>query len=375
MKRILVIVSHPIQYYVPWFRYLYSLNEYDLMVCYYHAKKIYRYDDEIGRTNQWKADYASGIKCIKISNAGCYILRIAKLLTSIVKHQPDICILYGYSSVFNILQYISPYLRHISIFQRGDSHGMFRKTSSASLILRSIKQMVMQAADCSLVVGKANYRYYLRDNLQLSSLLPSRHAVDIYRYRNAYIYKKDNSTKIDNIVGTVSKSVCLQTSKLTNKKQVVQIISLFSLIKCLRHILVGDGPLKNRIESLASISDSIKIPFIDQNDIDSIYSCAEFNVLPSFAHDETWGLSINEALCSYRRIIVSSHVGSGYDFVDNITKSAYKAGDYKSALSCLSNNCDDSVRSVSRYRLYTKDSHLYTYRAQTRILCRALKSM
>src|SRR6185437_2908081 len=58
------------------------------------------------------------------------------------------------------------------------------------------------------------------------------------------------------------------------------------------------------------------LPFQNQTRMPVAYRLADLFVLPS-AHDETWGLAVNEAMACGRPVLVSDRVGCAADVVDS----------------------------------------------------------
>jgi glycosyltransferase involved in cell wall biosynthesis len=78
-------------------------------------------------------------------------------------------------------------------------------------------------------------------------------------------------------------------------------------------------------------------------------------VLPSKGPQETWGLSVNEALASGTPVIVSDKCGSSKDLVKkNINGLVFKSGDSQDLLQKMDMMCDGKL--IEKLSLQTLDS-------------------
>jgi glycosyltransferase involved in cell wall biosynthesis len=83
------------------------------------------------------------------------------------------------------------------------------------------------------------------------------------------------------------------------------------------------------------------LPFQDQNQMKLIYRLASVFVLPSSGPNETWGLSINEALASKTPVLVSDKCGCAYDLVlDGINGHVFRSDDVNDLVSKMIKFCD-----------------------------------
>lgn len=101
--------------------------------------------------------------------------------------------------------------------------------------------------------------------------------------------------------------------------------------KMSRVFFVGDGVLKAKLQQRASqceFSDHIQfLGFRNQAEIADLYAACDAIVMPS-DYGETWGLSVNEAMATGARAIVSDRVGCGPDLViPGLTGEIFPCGD------------------------------------------------
>jgi glycosyltransferase involved in cell wall biosynthesis len=92
-------------------------------------------------------------------------------------------------------------------------------------------------------------------------------------------------------------------------------------------LMVGDGPLRSRLEELARAHDwPVRFTgFLNQSQMPEAYACSDALVVTS--ESETWGLVVNEAMSSGLPVIVNDQVGCSDDLVDAATGKTYCCGD------------------------------------------------
>jgi glycosyltransferase involved in cell wall biosynthesis len=159
--------------------------------------------------------------------------------------------------------------------------------------------------------------------------------------------------------------IFLFAGKFIDKKNPLLLIDSFVELKKqkdnVRLLLVGNGILEKTIKErinlmpLGIASSITLLPFQDQHQIKLLYRVSNVFVLPSKGPQETWGLSVNEALASGTPVIVSDKCGSSKDLVKkDINGLVFKSGDRQDLLQKMHMMCDG--RLIERLSLLTLDS-------------------
>src|SRR5207253_3170956 len=96
----------------------------------------------------------------------------------------------------------------------------------------------------------------------------------------------------------------------------------FGLKRPIHLLIVGDGPLKERVQEKANRLREVVgrtaitfAGFLNQTEMPKAYIAADCLVLPSDA-GETWDLVVNEAMACGLPAIVSDQVGCGTDLIN-----------------------------------------------------------
>lgn len=120
------------------------------------------------------------------------------------------------------------------------------------------------------------------------------------------------------------KKIVLFVGRLIKEKGIEYLIEAFAKLskenKEVGLVIVGDGPERNRLETLCNSMKIDKVTFagfIDREDITPYYLLSDILVLPApkgKIHEE-WGLVVNEAMSVGKPVIVSESVGCAYELV------------------------------------------------------------
>ncbi|MEY4573015.1 MAG: hypothetical protein RLZ10_2285, partial [Bacteroidota bacterium] len=140
--------------------------------------------------------------------------------------------------------------------------------------------------------------------------------------------------------------VFLFAGKFIDKKNPLLLVDAFGQLKKIennvRLLLVGNGILEKKIKERINrlplqISSAITfLPFQDQHQIKLLYRVSNVFVLSSKGPQETWGLSVNEALACGIPVIVSDKCGSSKDLVKH----------EENGLIFESDNCQDLIQKM-----------------------------
>jgi glycosyltransferase involved in cell wall biosynthesis len=120
-------------------------------------------------------------------------------------------------------------------------------------------------------------------------------------------YKRSNS-----IIDNLNTDQFLFIGRLVPEKNIEFLIKGFSEYPYFKLLIIGSGPLKQQLESIAG-SNVTFIEHIDNQDLGYYYSNGCSFILPSVS--EPWGLVVEEALQFRCPVIVSNKVGCSYDLV------------------------------------------------------------
>ena len=352
--RLIIVTSHPVQYYAPWFAHLALHLRAQLEVFYlWDFGVTTRHDPGFDRALQWDVDLLHGHAHRFLPNAAIdpgthhfLGLRNPTLVSELTDLKPDAILLFGYRFWSNLRVILSPRLRNVPLIFRGDSH-LFAERVGTRPLKRTALNLLYRRFSAFLPVGRANAAYFRRHGVPEHRLFLAPHCVDNARFSAPANEKAGLAWRRDLGISN-SDRVVLFAGKFERKKRPDLLIRAF-LAAAPAHatlLLVGSGVLEPELRQLAGGRPSIRfVPFQNQAGMPRVHAAGDMLVLPSEGPDETWGLVVNEACCAGRAVMVSDHVGCQGDLVRHGENGlVFRAGDLDSLRNALVVALSDDAR-------------------------------
>ncbi len=404
--RLAVVLSHPTQYYSPWFRHLADRWGLDLKVFYLWDFGVREtVDRTFGTRFTWDIPLLEGYQYEFLPNRsadpGTHHFRgldNPTVVGAIAGWEPDAVLVFGYNYATHLRLIFSRRLRRVPFLFRGDSHDLHRTASWKQGVGKVVRLLVFRRFSAFLAVGEANARYFRNNGVSEDKIERAPHCVDNERFlaaapsaaRAAGGWKRELGIPDD-------ATVILFAGKFERKKRPLDLLRAFmelreqlsdtsgqtsgaptSDLRSLLPILlfVGSGPLESELRDQAGAEIGRGVffaPFQNQTEMPKVYATGDVMVLPSYGGGETWGLAVNEAMNLARPVIVSTHVGCAQDLViEGETGWVFPAGD----ISALRDLLKTAIASPECLREMGKAARIhvagYSYGAATAGLLRAL---
>lgn len=359
--RLAVVVSHPIQYYSPWFRHLASRSELELKVFYLWDFGIKETNDEkFGTSFVWDIPLLDGYDHQlfenKSSDPGTHHFKGLDnpgAEGALLEWSPDAILLFGYNYATHLRLILSRRLRRIPMFIRGDSHNLFPVTGWKQSLSRFLRKLLFKRFQGVLSVGQANEEYYAQCGVPRSKMTRAYHCVDNERFRNAKPEAEKLAVSWKTELGIPDDHfVFLFAGKFESKKRPLDLLEAFQKLKLPKTslLLIGGGEHEAALHEKAG--DNVYFaPFQNQSQMPKVYASGDVVVLPSFGRGETWGLAVNEAMNLARPAIVSSHVGCGPDLViEDKTGWIFEAGNIEALAGAMRKASErrDELKSIGQ---------------------------
>ena len=325
--RVAVVLSHPTQYYSPWFRWLASRTELDLRVFYlWDFGTSVRRDPLFQTAFKWDVDLLTGYASEFVPNLsrdpGTHHfsgLRNPALPARLEAWKPDAMLLYGYRSMSQVRAIAWARRRRVPIIFRGDSHLLGRPVPgwSRALPLRWLFRRFAAFA----YVGRANRGYFEAFGVPKEKLFFSPHSVDDRLFDPSDARNRTGVTALRRELALPNGTkVVLFAGKMIASKQPRELLKAFMDLKIPNAALVfvGEGAEKQDLEAMAGGAKPgtvVFLPFANQTEMPARYLLADLFVLPSRGAYETWGLAVNEAMHMGVPCLVSDRVGCQEDLV------------------------------------------------------------
>jgi glycosyltransferase involved in cell wall biosynthesis len=386
--RLGIVLSHPTQYYSPWFRWLRTHAAIEFRVFYLWDFGVTgRRDPEFGVKLTWDVDLLSGYDAEFVPNCAerpgtdhFWGLRNPALPRRLAAWRPDAVLLFGYHYATHLRAIAWCRWKNIPLIFRGDSHLLGQPRPSR--FKRAALRLLYRQFSAITYVGAANRAYFEAFGVPAPHLHFSPHSVDHGHFNPANPDYCDAARRLRSELAISSgKRVVLFAGKLVPRKQPLALLEAFLSAPRpdVTLLFVGDGEQKPVLQALAAqnpAADVRFLPFVNQSEMPACYLLADLFVLPSRGNSETWGLAVNEAMHMGIPCLVSDVVGCQADLVtDGETGWVFRAGDsahlpvkLAEALAALDR---DASGFKSRVAARIAD---YTYEQTTAGLLRALGS-
>lgn len=340
ITRLAVVLSHPTQYYSPWFRWLRAHTPLEFRVFYLWEFGVTAQRDPNFQVNfQWDVDLLSGYAHEFVPNAArtpgtehFWGLRNPTLTTRLAAYQPGAVLLFGYAYASHLRVIAWARRRGVPLIFRGDSHFLGRPAPGwdRTFLLRQVYRQFAAVT----YVGQANRDYFTTLGVPARKLFFAPHAVNHGLYDPALAEHRLSAGAIRSQLGLApSTRVVLFAGKFIAAKQPRELLEAFLALHLpgTALVLVGDGPEKAALQQIARAAPAGTVhflPFANQSEMPARYLLADVFALPSRGLYETWGLAVNEAMHLGRPCLVSDRVGCQRDLVeDGVTGWVFRADD------------------------------------------------
>lgn len=328
MKKLAIVISHPIQYYSKIFE---ILNKQCLLKVFYTSGNPddLSYDVGFGKAIKWDIPLLDGYDYTFVSNSAKKPgynhfsgIKNTDLIEQISFFNPSAILVYGwaYHSHLKVMRYFKG---KIPILFRGDSTLLDDQLWIKNLFRSFLLTWVYKHVDFAFYVGKANKAYFKAMGVPEQKLIYAPHAVDNDRFGQDR--KEEVRALRDQLAINEDEILILFAGKFEEKKDPLILLEAFiHLNHSNTHLLfVGNGELEEKLKRTALLqtqgdNSKKKIHFLDfqnQNMMPVIYQVCDLFCLPSRGPSETWGLAVNEAMAAGKAILVSNRVGSAEDLV------------------------------------------------------------
>jgi glycosyltransferase involved in cell wall biosynthesis len=323
--RLAVVLSHPTQYYSPWFQWLQSHTQIHFRVFYlWDFGVAARHDPNFGTSIKWDVDLLSGYESEFVPNSAgnpgaerFFGFNNPELAQRLRLWGPDALLLFGYKWASHLRAVAWARWRGVPILFRGDSNLIGRP--NPPLHVRIALRLLFAQFASFLYVGSANRDYFETFGVPARKLVFAPHSVNSALFSRSAPALSTEARRLRAELGLgPSDTVVVFAGKLVAGKQPIELLRAFLNLHPADSALVfvGDGPEKEKLQSMAAKGGAASVhflPFANQSEMPSRYLLGDIFALPSLG--ETWGLAVNEAMHMGVPCLVSDRVGCQRDLV------------------------------------------------------------
>jgi len=388
VSRLAIVLSHPTQYYSPWFRWLGAHTPLAFRVFYLWDFGITRQrDPQFGASFQWDTDLTTGYDWELVPNhaadPGTHRfggLDNPALGERLAAYSPAAILLYGYNWRSHLRALWWARRNGVPLLFRGDSHFLGR--GLPGFPRRLLLRLLYRQFSAVTFVGQANRDYFRALGVSDARLFSAPHSVDATLFDPANRANREVASRLRHELGLDHRRLVLFAGKFTGAKQPVELLRAFAQVATPTDALVfvGDGAEKPALEQLAAAHPGLAVrflPFANQSEMPARYLLADIFALPSRGYYETWGLAVNEAMHLGVPCLVSDLVGCQRDLVTpGETGWVFRADDAAALAGTLRNALRATAGELARLRGNCLERIAgYTYRQTTDGLLAALRRL
>ncbi len=345
--RVACLVSHPIQYQAPLFRYIAARPGIELTVFFLSDLSVRAYRDSgFGVEVKWDVPLLDGYRHEFLPRVGSWSgLSFWRpwtfgLRARLRRGRFDALWVHGYAHRGCLAGIAAAKSLNIPVMLRGESNLLSETDDALKLGVKRIAMpALLRTCDAVLAIGRLNREYYLHYGVEPGRIFPMPYAVDNEFFRTAAERARPHRERLRAELGLQPRRpVILFASKMQPHKRAADLLEAYARLSSTAYLVfTGDGEERAKLERRAHELklDSIRfIGFRNQSELPSLYDLCDVFVLPS--EHEPWGLVVNEAMNAGKPVIVSDRVGAGPDLVeDGITGCVYPARDIAALADCL----------------------------------------
>jgi len=350
--KIIVINTHPIQYFAPLYRKM-AEEGLDVEVWYCSDESIKGKLDKGFSTNvKWDIPLLDGYPYRFYKNQswrpsiynGFWGLINIGILKCLFKAKKSVVLVHGWANFTSAASIIIAKISGHTVCLRGESP--LNQELIKPVWNRFIKKIWLQLflflfIDKFLYIGKQNKAFYKYYGVKEKKLVFTPYAVDNERFQNAAKELLPRKMELRRKLGLPENGkIILYSGKYIPKKRPIDLLEAYKLLtqqhnqllnleseghnsspstELLNYVLlmVGDGGLRSEMEAYISkhnLRNVFLTGFINQSDIAKYYAVSDVFVMCS-GLGETWGLSVNEATNFNLPLVVSDITGCANDLV------------------------------------------------------------
>ena len=335
------MLTHPIQYYAAWFRWIHQhCADIDLHVIYASVPSAPQQGVGFGRSFEWDTPLTEGYPCRVVREARpddrfdaghFYGLNVLEIGDAVREARPDVVVLFGWYSVTLVRALRTARAMKVPVLYHGDTNLQSAPRGWRRALWVGKTRRLLRLFDGYLSVGTRAAAFLRFFGMPDERIFFVPHAVDNDRFGAASALRREPARHAARqALGLPADAfVVLFCGKLEAKKRPLDLVAGLSAINARVHLAIaGSGPLESAVRNAAATA-GVPVSFlgfVNQSEMPRVYAAADCLVLPS-DHRETWGLVVNEALAAGLPCVIADSVGCAPDLGTAETGGTYATAD------------------------------------------------
>jgi glycosyltransferase involved in cell wall biosynthesis len=328
--RLTIVQTHPVQYDAPWFRYMTSqCPEIDLTVIYAARPTPVQQGTGFDRAFEWDTNLVDGYRWRVVREsrpddefaAGRFRdLDVKEIGAAVISSTPDVVLVPGWHSITMVRAILAARRAGIPVLYRGDTNNLAAPAGWRRAVWHAKTRALLARYSGYLSVGQRSREYLISHGADPTRIFASPHAVD------NECFEANAAPHLTGAVRDAARGKCqarpgdflvLFAGKLEARKRPLDAVRAVATMGPRALLAIaGSGRLDGEVCAEATRLGVRVAPlgFVNQHQLGAVYAAADCLVLPS-AHDESWGLVVNEALATGLPVVVTDKVGCAPDLV------------------------------------------------------------
>jgi glycosyltransferase involved in cell wall biosynthesis len=325
--RLLVVLSHPIQYLVPLMRKLAAHPRVDLMVCFMKDTGLRPgYVEGYGETIQWDIPLLDGYPHRFLDNvsprpgARGPLARINPgVVAEIARGRYDAVLLHGYVAVTEWLALAAAKVAGVKVLFSGDVLVDSARPGGETTRSELFRRAWCRGVDAALPLSTQAKQFYERYGVPADRMFWVPLAVDndAWMARSDELRPRRGEWKAQLGLDPELPAI-LYVAHMRPNKRPVDVVRAFERMKVRASlVMVGDGPLHAELAGYVKDRGVARVHLAgmqNQSALPRFYATGDVFVLPS-SRGEVTPLVLHESMCSSLPLVVSDAVPSTIDFV------------------------------------------------------------
>lgn len=323
-QKLVIVVSHPIQHFVPFYRALAKETEIDLTVIFCSRIGVKPYFDKgMNTTIAWNMDLLSDYDHVflpeaeKITHTAPHSVNNPSVTAELTRLKPDTVLIYGYNFATSLRALWWCRRKKVPAMMIADSELKTVRTARSARIKTLLIPFILRQFSAFLTVGDCNEDYYVHYGVPRHKLFRSPFTIDEDSFQQAHRNRVELRAQLRTKLGIgPNEIVPLYVGKLTKRKRPGDVIDAARHIKAMnlpapvRFVLAGNG---EEMDPLSAIVDQEALPvtmpgFINVDVLPSYYAAADMIIHTS--ERDPHPLVTCEGSCIGLPLILSDRVGA-----------------------------------------------------------------
>ncbi|WP_420384265.1 glycosyltransferase family 4 protein [Novosphingobium sp.] len=327
--RLAIVVSHPIQYYVPLYRELARDPDIDLKVFYFSDLSIRGgFDEGFGGEVRWDIDLMSGYDSEFVGKhyatnhvSGFMASNEPAIFGKIARGRFDAVLLSGYGLVGNLMAMAAARMTGARVLTRSDSNAELLGDKPQSLGKSIYVKTFFAGCSAMLVSGERNREFYRYWGVPEAKLVDAPFTVDNDRFAaDGTIGEAERAALRASWGCSDNRPVMVFASKFMARKQ--PLMTMQAALQLAREgvklhlVMVGSGDQDRELRDFAAAHPELPVHFtgfVNQGQMPALLAGSDVFVFPSTG--EPWGLIVNEAMAVGLPVVVGERCGCVPDLV------------------------------------------------------------